>query len=233
MPRASSLTGFTPLHPENFNFEPGDEWQIIILSSKKIHPRGRGVMGFAIMEIVVALGILSLATMAIGAFTTGIFRYNRTLTNQMDAEIQLRKIVAQFTTESRTASASSLGAYPIDTATASAIIFYANIDADNLKERVRYFLDSGSLNKGIIKPSGFPLTYNPLNETVVSLVNDVTNSDIFFYYDETFNGSSPPLSFPVTITVIRLVHLKISVDRNINEPPGPIEVQTNVHLRNL
>lgn len=191
------------------------------------------VTGFTTMEIVVALGILGLATMAIGAFTTGIFRYNRTLTNQMDAEIQLRKIVAQFTTELRTASSSSLGAYPIDTAAVSAIIFYANIDADNLKERVRYFLDSGSLKKGVTKPSGSPLTYNPLNEEVVSLVNDVTNNDIFFYYDETFNGSSPPLSFPVIITAIRLVHLKLRVDRNINEPPGPIEVRTNIHLRNL
>lgn len=189
--------------------------------------------GFSLMEISVVLGIMGIGVMIVGAFSTGIFRYNRTFTNQIDAEIQLRKVVAKVTAALRTASVSSLGAYPIDTATPGTLVFYANIDSDSFKERVRYFLDNGVFKEGVVKPSGSPLTYNLANEQIVSLADGVINSDIFAYYDETFNGSSPPLSFPVSVSAVRLVHFKLTVDRNLNESPGPATVETNAHLRNL
>lgn len=225
--------GFTPLHPARFNLDFRDEWQIQSSLLKKLRPQGRGVTGFTLMEIAVVLGIFGITVMAVGAFTTGIFRFNRVLTGQLDTETQLRRFVAKFSTESRTASVSSLGAYPIDAASATAITFYSNIDADSLKERVRYFLDGTTMKRGILKPTGSPLTYNPANEKVSSLVNDVRNGDIFSYYDDTYNGSSPPLTFPVTLTAIRLIRLKLSVDLNPNESPAPLEIETNVHLRNL
>lgn len=224
---------FTLLRSARFNLDLWHEWQIKILSSKKFRPKWRGAAGFTMMEIVVVLGIFGVTAIAVGAFTAGVFRFNRVLTSQLDTETQLRRLVAKFSTETRTASASSLGAYPIDAASATSVTFYSNTDADNLKERVRYFLDGTTLKRGILKPTGSPLTYNPANEAVSSWVNDVRNSDIFFYYDNTYNGSSPPLSFPVTLTAIRLVRLKLSVDLKPNEPPAPLEIDTNVHLRNL
>ena len=196
-------------------------------------PLGGTVRGLTLMEIAVVLGIFGITVMAVGAFTSGIFRYNRVLTSQLDTEMQLRRLVTRFTREARTSSMSSLGAYPIDAASTTAIAFYSNIDADSLKERVRYFLDGTTFKRGILKPTGSPLTYNPANETVSSLVNDVRNSDIFYYYDDSYNGSSPPLPFPVILTSVRLVRLKLSVDLNPNEPPAPMEIETNVHLRNL
>lgn len=189
--------------------------------------------GFTLIEIAVVLGIFGVTILAVGAFTSGVFRYNRILTSQLDTETQLRRVVAKFTKEARTASISSLGAYPLDAASPMSVTFYSNIDADNLKERVRYFLDATTLKRGVLKPTGSPLTYNPANEQVSSLVNDVRNSDIFLYYDETYNGSSPPLTFPVILTAVRLIRFKLSIDSNLNEPPGPLDTETNVHLRNL
>ena len=133
--------------------------------------RRNKILGFVIFELIIALGILGLTVMSIGAFTTSVFKYNRMLGGQLDAEIQVRRLASQFSTELRAASSSSLGAYPLEQATAGSVIFYANIDADSYKERVRYFLNGTTLQKGTLKPSGSPLTYNPLNEKVVSLVD--------------------------------------------------------------
>ena len=195
--------------------------------------RRNKILGFVIFELIIALGILGLTVMSIGAFTTSVFKYNRMLGGQLDAEIQVRRLASQFSTELRTASSSSLGVYPLEQATAGSVIFYANIDADSSKERERYFLNGTTLQKGTLKPSGSPLTYNPLNEKVVSLVDGVRNTDILSYYDDTYNGASPPLSFPVSPGAVRLVGLKLEVDQNVNEPPGAIKLETNVKLRNL
>src|SRR3989344_5248585 len=131
--------------------------------------------GLSMMEIIAVLGIGVIISIVVGSFSVGLFRYYRTLADQLDAENQLRKLVSQFTREVRTSSISSIGAYPIDSATATSFIFYSNIDSDNYKERVRYFLSGTTLRKGKLKPSGTPLTYNPNNEIVVSLVQDVKN----------------------------------------------------------
>lgn len=184
-------------------------------------------------EVVVVSGILGFVLIAVGTFSVGIFRYNRVLFNQVDAESQARRFINQLTAQLRTASPSSLGAYPIESATATSLTFFANIDADAYHERLRYFLNGTTLMRGVTKPSGSPLTYNPATEQVVSLITNVRNVDVFTYYDASYDGTSAPLTFPVSNVDIRLVRLRLSVDEDANTTPGPFNVETNVHIRNL
>lgn len=189
--------------------------------------------GFTLMELMITLGIFGILVLGVGTLTVSIFRYNRTLSNQLDGQRSVSRVVNRLSHELRTASSSSLGAYPIESATATSLVFFANIDDDNLKERVRYFLDGTRIQRGFIKPTGNPLVYVAANEKVDTQVENVTNTDIFTYYDQNFTGSSAALTFPVTTTAITLVKLRVVTDREPLATPTPYEGVTMVHIRNL
>jgi len=138
-----------------------------------------------------------------------------------------------MTSEIRTASIADTGAYVIGLATASAFIFYADIDSDGLKEKIRYFLNGPLLQKGVVKPVGSPLTYNEANEVISTLVSNITNTSIFDYYDKNYTGTETPLVFPVNIALVRLVKITLTVDKDANRTPEPITFSTQISIRNL
>ncbi len=113
------------------------------------------------------------------------------------------------------------------------MFFFANIDSDDLKERLNYFLSGNILKRGVIKPGGSPLTYNPANEVLQDLIKDVTPATIFSYYDSTFDGTGSPLAQPVDVSKIRLVKITITVDPNGPKPPEPVTVSTEATIRSL
>ncbi|HPU92366.1 MAG TPA: hypothetical protein PLD97_02090, partial [bacterium] len=112
--------------------------------------------------------------------------------------------------------------------------FYSDIDADSYPEKVRYFISGSVFKKGVTKPSGNPLTYNPLNEVVVDVVHDLTaGQQPFLYFDSSYTGSGQALSFPVNILNIRVIHLSLTIDQKPSVSPLPITVSSKVELRNL
>ena len=134
--------------------------------------------------------------------------------------------------EIRTASVSSNGAYPIDQATVSSFTFFSDINNDNLREKIRYFLSGSTLQKGVIQPTGNPLVYNPANEKISILASGVT-SLAFGYYDKNYDGTTAALSFPINVPVVRLVKITVTIDQDPNRPPGPMTFTTQVSIRNL
>ena len=89
--------------------------------------------------------------------------------------------------------------------------FYSDIDNDSLKEKIRYYLSGAILKKGVIKPNGNPLQYNPANEITKEIVHDVTNGGmaVFNYYDKYYDGTTAPLSQPVNVLDVRLVKITL------------------------
>ena len=137
--------------------------------------------------------------------------------------------------EIRTASPSSLGAYAIIQTETSSFTFYSDIDSDSLKERVRYFVEDATLKKGVIKPSGMPLTYNPIDEIVSDLVHDIASAATltFSYYDTDYDGTTQSLVEPINISAVRLIKITIVIDKDSQVPPGPMMLTTQVSIRNL
>lgn len=195
---------------------------------------GRNIRGFTLVEVIVAIGIFGLIVTGIVAIFLTSWRYNAVVWEQLSTQNEGRKVTQDFVNELRTASQSSIGAYPIQTASTSTIIFYTNLDADSLRERVRYFLTNRILKKGVIKPSGNPLTYDPANETITEVAHDVANtSSIFYYFDSNYAGSGTALPTPVDITNIRVVQIALKLEENPNLTPAPLYVESKVLLRNL
>ncbi len=193
--------------------------------------------GFTLIEVLVTLGIFIL----LAAATVQIFLTSHTseqiIFDQLDAQGEARRALETFTDEVRGATYSSIGAYPIELASPTEFIFYSNVDSDSYIERVHYFLNGTTLEEGITKPSGNPLSYNTSTETVTDVVHYVANTStpIFTYYDQNYDGtdSSTPLSDPINLTQIRMIGVNLRLDKNPTASPAALTVETQAEMRNL
>lgn len=192
--------------------------------------------GFTVVELLISIAILVGVSWTASIFERDVFSLNGTLQDSLNAQLDGRNLVKTMVAELRKTTESSVGSYPVDTAATSSIAFYSDIDNDGLIEKVRYFLNGNVIKKGVIKPTGSPLTYNPANETLSTLVNSVVSSStlpIFQYYPETYTGTSSPLSIPVDVSQVRLVKITVIIDKNPNRSPTQIIETSNATLRNL
>ncbi len=192
--------------------------------------------GFTLVETLVSVGMALVIGLLIANFGRDIFSYNSTVQSNLTAQLDARKVLKTITSELRSSTQSSLGSYAVSQAGTSTFIFYSNVDVDTERERLRYFMQGNVLMRGIIHPSGSPLVYNTNAEVFDTVIRDVingTSTPIFTYYDENYTGTSSPLAQPVNISSIRMVNIKVVVDRDPNRSPTPITVITQATLRNL
>ena len=193
-------------------------------------------LGFTLVELVTVISIITLIGVGVGTLAfEGMKLWNITQ-DQIAAQESARAAVKDVVNEIREMQISDNGSYPIESATGNSLVFFANIDNDPKRERVRYTLQNGILYRGITNStSDVPPQYNPgtdETETVVAQ-NIVNTEDMFSYYDDSYNGETDPLPEPIEINNIRLVKIKLLFDYDPSRTPAPLEIETNVALRNL
>lgn len=191
--------------------------------------------GFSLIETLIVFSIFLLLLDSIWVVYKDTDKTNTILSGNLNAQMEVRRSFALMTASIRSASPSSIGAYPIEAASSTAFIYYSDIDDDGLKERIRFFLSGHLLKEGIIKPSGNPLTYNPANEKINDLVHGLGNGadPIFSYFDKNYDGATAPLPAPVSLLDIRLVKINFIIDADPLRDPGPAAFTTQVSIRNL
>lgn len=191
--------------------------------------------GFSLIEILVTTGILAAIIGLIGAFQADTFSLNRIIQSGLANQNEAKKVIRPFANEVRGASQSNLGSYPIKIASSTEFIFYSDIDNDDLKEEIKYFLEGGDFKKSVIKPTGQPFSYNKKDEIITNIIHDVTNNIIFEYFDSNYDGtsSSTPLISPVAPADVRLVKINLVIDSDPFKPPAPLFITTQVSIRNL
>lgn len=188
--------------------------------------------GFTLMEILIVVGILIFLGGALATFQVDVFRFNTTTQSGLSTNYEIRRTLKNFTADLRTASPSSVGAFPLGEMSSSSLVFYANIDTDLAIERVHYFVSSSTLWRGILKPTGSPLTYSG-TESLERAVTGVLNSSIFSYHATGEVSTSTLLYIPLNPQNVTLVRLSLSVDKDILKPPGTTHAETSVLIRNL
>ena len=192
--------------------------------------------GFTLVETMLAVAIFSVVVVAVGAFQRDVFFFNDILQTGLNNITEARKVLRPFVGEVRGAQPSNLGASAIQTAEEKTFVFYSDTDADGVKERIRYFVDGDTFKKGVIIPTGNPFVYNQASEKIINVVNDVINEDTkFSYYDSNYNGTeqTPPLTFPVSPSDVRLIKVDLTIDTNPNRAPGRMTITTQATVRNL
>jgi prepilin-type N-terminal cleavage/methylation domain-containing protein len=191
--------------------------------------------GFTLIELLISVAILMLISLAVSNFQKDIFALFTRYQGNLNFELGARGILKDFSAETREASPSSLGSYPIEEASTTEFIFYSDADNDGKIERIRYFLSGSNFKKGVIKPSGSPLQYATATEAVSLLASSVVNgtTPIFSYYDTNYTGTSSPLSQPVSVSAVRLVKMLLMINPDPSRNSSPYVFTTEVSIRNL
>lgn len=177
-------------------------------------PPKKSTKGFTLIEIVVALFVVSVLSGAIIAFSRGIFRTSSMLRLSISSQTDIRKTFKSFTSEVRSAAPGWDGSYPVGIASSTTFAFYANIDKDKYTEKVRYYISGSSLKKGVTKFNINSGKYD-LSEiltTEILSVNATSGTRFFSYFDKNYDGTETysRLPEPVDLSRVRLIRFDVS-----------------------
>lgn len=191
--------------------------------------------GVTIVEILTVVGILLIVSLSVSAFQKDVILLNSVMRGGLEAEREALKVIKVMASEIRQAIPGADGSYPLVGADSKSITFFSNVDNDTEIEKVRYYISSGQLYKGVTNPSNTPPYYAGQSENSYPLIKYLLDStaDIFYYYDSNYDGTTAPLSAPVQVDRIRLVEISLTIDRNAYQAPKEIQVRTQVSIRNL
>jgi len=193
--------------------------------------------GFTLLEALFAIIIFSLLALSmVWILITGL-RTQRVVWDQLSGQNDVRRVLQQVIDDVRRSEPSSAGAYPVAAASSTEFRFYANINNDSFRERVRFWIQDEQLYKGVITPSGSPLTYVEANEVVTVLARNVKNQTLgiplFTYYGESYTGVEASLPLPIITTDVRLLQIRLTIDVNPISSPVPISAESYVQIRNV
>lgn len=190
--------------------------------------------GFTLIEMLFVILIMALVGGSLYSAQKNFFSTNEYLKRSLLAEDDTRKLLKYMVSEIRAARQSSTGTYAIESVSASSFIFYSDINGDGKTERIRYFLDGNILKKGVVVPAGDPLSYN-LSKEIFSnaAVNVISDSQIFSYYGENYNGSGDSLPSPVNVIAVRLIKINIPVDLDNTAKTATFNITGQVSIRSL
>lgn len=147
-----------------------------------------------------------------------------------------RKLVFKIAHEIRNGQTGSNGGYVLNTAENQQIIFYSNADTDGAVERIRYFVQSDALYKGVTEYNGS--TYNTSTEVTTLVQKGLGNgaSPIFSYYDGNFVGSSTQAALvqPVNVTGVKFIRISLNIlNKAGNKGTNSYTVTSSAAVRNL
>lgn len=193
--------------------------------------------GMTLVELLVAIAILSLGMVAFTMLSAKAWSYRGYALEQATATSLASKTITQMVHEIRTVRQADDGSYAIKEAADDSLTVFRDEDGDGSAERVHYFLDNDKLKKGVTKFDNVSRTYPNADETVKTLLEYVTNKDkevpFFFYYDNGYpidhtTSMTSPLPYDVRLVKI---HLWINVKPIV--APENVNLESIAELRNL
>ncbi len=186
--------------------------------------------GLTFIETLITIFIFTISLGALFGIVINLYKTHDYIFQQSQAIFEARQGIKTMVKEIREARSGDDGSYIIEKADDYEFIFFSDIDDDGKAERVRYFLDGPNLKKGVIKPTGWPISYPSENEEISIIASYVRNQPpIFHYYDGNGNELPPPAR--LKDTKMMNVYLVINVDPN--RPPQDFVLESYVQLRNL
>jgi prepilin-type N-terminal cleavage/methylation domain-containing protein len=194
-----------------------------------------GQKGFTLIEVIISVAIFSMIAYGVTELVSSLLVNSTVQGSLLANNDSARRASFALMQELRNATTSVTGGYALEAASAQQLIFYTN--AGTGINRIRYYIQSGALYKGITKPTGNPLIYNLGTETVNLVQKDVANgaNPIFYYYDGSYSGViDNPLVQPVNVTAVKFVKISLVIYKKTN--PGSVATYTvtaSGSIRNL
>lgn len=184
--------------------------------------------GFTLIEISVGTAVIVFIGLAIAGLQYLMTQSQVTLlTGSLNVD-QANVSLSSLSRELRTARAGEQGAYLLESATDQSITFYSDIDYDGESEKVRYFLDGTAFRKGIIEPSGTPVTYPSNTEQIRTITENARNAElpVFAYFDEDTEITN-------NISEIRVVGIYLRLNTRDDDTDHDYVLETYANIRTL
>lgn len=189
--------------------------------------------GFTLIEVVIVMGLFAIISISIVFFALDISKFQIFLGETLQSEEDIQKVLGIMIPEIRSIALSNNGSYPIAAASSSSFTFYSDLGGDGLTDRIRYFLDGSDFKKGIIVPTSNPVFYDITSEQLTTVASNLTSGNIFYYYDDNYDGLQSSLTIPIDLSKIRLIKVELVVDKNTSNVPSSARINTFVEVRNL
>ena len=175
---------------------------------------------------------------AVGTFEVNVFSYQGSISSSYQTAQSAQIMLKTMLVELREMSPGANGSYSLIKAATSSVSFFSDPDGDGITEQMTYSLVGTTLYKAIINPTGSSpsYVYNPANQSTTTLVTNVRNASstpLFQYFDTNYNGTSSPLTIPVTTTAVRLIKVSLTLDIDPKRSPLPVTYTIQASLRNL
>lgn len=193
--------------------------------------------GFTLIELLVVIAITSLLIFDISSLVGSIFTNSQQQISSSANVDYAMNLTSKFTNEIRNASMGNDGAFSLGLASNSEIIFYSSAyTTGSNANRIHYWLSNNTLYKGIVEPTGSPLTYNLASEKVTTAQVDLVNglTPVFYYYNGDYNGNTTALSQPVNINQVKFVRINLIILKKVSQGSASnFTVSSGASIRNL
>lgn len=191
--------------------------------------------GFTLLEMIIAIFVFTAILGLVLTLGFDISGLNNFLGENIITQNEIQLTLNGLVTELRSMGPSSIGGYPIEAAGTNYLTFFSDLDQDGLFERVRYYMNGATFMRGVIKPSGSPLTYNPANEKTTEAIHYIVSNpaSVFSYYEKQTISSDPPMTAPIDPYLIRSIKVSLTSDRNGAAEPGPLAYEIFATIRNF
>ncbi len=185
---------------------------------------------------MVTIGIVGMIGIGVSTFAYQGMKLWNVTQDQVVAQESARVALEDTAGEIREMIIADNGSYPLDTAEELELIFYANVDDDEKREKVKYELADEVFYRSVVEaddnqPPQYPAFINDDREVVSR--NVVNTGYVFRYFDNSYNGETAPLTAPFELSEVSLVQIRLLVDYDPDRTPDPLEIETNISLRNL
>lgn len=190
--------------------------------------------GFTLLETVMVVAFFSFLSLGMAeVFLSAYKNYNQQSASLSSADAA-RRVAFGFANELRNAASGNDGAYPLNKAGDSEIIFYSGADLSGaIVKRIRYYMSGNTLYRGVITPTGNPLSYNApeiIRTAQTNLENSGTGVPAFYYFDGNYSGAGNPLVQPVNLNQVKFIKTNLVIS---SPNAGTFTVTSGAALRNL
>lgn len=124
------------------------------------------------------------------------------------------------------------GALPLVAIATSSLTLYADTDFDGRVERVRYFLNGSTVQKGVVEPtatSSYVLATETLETLATNITNGQTATPVFRYYSAT----STEITSSASILNIRRVTVELVAESRFSGEVTYVTLRSAASIRNL
>lgn len=193
------------------------------------HTRTRG---YTLIELLVVIAILGIILPALYYGIQALYDGHAHAFSRARALLEAHRAQEVLVRDIRAAVYAEDGSLPLIDIATSTITLYSDTDLDGRVERVRYYLDSETLMRGVVEPtatSSYPLDTEWITDVADGITNNTGGIDLFRY----FSATSSEITSASQSLDVRRVEISIQAASRFRSETALVTLRSSASIRNL